>query len=110
LTIQPQYVEAEAGLAWALATAPEASLRNGNKAVELAAHVNESTHGNSALILHILAAAYAENNQFAEAVDTAQRALSLANGQHSAALGAAIQKELALYQAKAPYHAAPISQ
>jgi len=104
LAIQPQYIEAEKGLAWALATAPEASLRNGDKAVALATHVNESTHGNSALVLHILAATYAESNRFAEAVETAQRALALANDQHSAALAAAIQKELALYQANTPFH------
>ena len=107
LAIQPLYVEAEIGLAWALATAPETSVRNGSKAVELASQANDSVHGNNALVLHILAAAYAENNRFAEAVDTAQRALSLANDQRNAALAASIQKELALYQANTPYHAPP---
>jgi Flp pilus assembly protein TadD len=107
LDLQPHYLEAEGGLAWALATAPEALVRNGARAVELAQEANTLAHENNPLVMRILAAAYAEDNRFAEAIDTAQQALTLANSQRNGALAGVLEKELALYHAGLPFHNVP---
>jgi tetratricopeptide (TPR) repeat protein len=92
-------------LAWLLATCAEASLRDGKKAVELARQASALTGGNNLLVLHTLAAALAEAGQFPEAVETAQRALSLAAAQPDAGLAQTLQFELSLYQTGNPLHA-----
>jgi len=91
-------------LAWVLATCPEAALRDGNKAVELARQANALTGGENPIILHTLAAACAEAGRFSEAVETAQRALHLAGEQSNTVLAGQLQIEMKLYQAGSPYH------
>jgi tetratricopeptide (TPR) repeat protein len=91
-------------LAWLLATCPDASLRNGNKAVELARQANALTGGENPIILHTLAAALAEAGRFSEAVETAQRALHLAGAQSNTTLAGQLQAEMKLYQAGMPFH------
>ena len=86
-------------LAWLLATCPVASLRDGNKAVELARQANALTGGERPVILRTLAAALAEAGRFPAAVETAQRASSLAEAQSIPDLARQIQFELKLYQA-----------
>ena len=83
---------------------PEASLRDGNKAVELARQANGLTGGENPIILHTLAAAYAEAGRFSEAVETAQHAMRLAEAQSNAVLAGQLQSELILYQAGSPLH------
>ena len=104
LQIEPANPKALNNLAWLLATCPEASPRNGNKAVELARQANTLTGGKNPLILHTLAAALAEAGRFSEAVETAQRALQLAGAQSNTGLAGQLQSELKLYQAGNPYH------
>jgi tetratricopeptide (TPR) repeat protein len=104
LQIKPDYAKAQNDLAWLLATWPEASLRDGNKAVELAQQANALTGGENPLILHTLAAAFAEAGRFSEALETAQRALQLAGAQSNTGLAGQLQSELKLYQAGSPYH------
>jgi len=104
LQIEPADPSVQNNLAWLLATCPEASLRNGPKAVELAQKANTLTGGANPIILHTLAAAFAEDGQFPEAVETAQRALHLAGAQSNTRLAGALQSELKLYQAGTPFH------
>jgi tetratricopeptide (TPR) repeat protein len=104
LQIKPDYAKAQNDLAWLLATWPEASLRDGNKAVELAQQANALTGGENPLILHTLAAAFAEAGRFSEAVETAQRALQLAGAQSNTGLAGQLQSEMKLYQAGIPFH------
>jgi tetratricopeptide (TPR) repeat protein len=94
-------------LAWLLATAPQVSLRNGGKAVELARQASLLTGGENPVILRTLAAACAEAGRFAEAVETAQHALRLLQAQPDAAQTEALQSELKLYQAGSPFHSPP---
>ena len=54
--------------AWVLATNPNASVRNGMEAVELAERALKLSGGNEPAILGTLAAAYAEAGRFPEAV------------------------------------------
>jgi tetratricopeptide (TPR) repeat protein len=99
LKLSPTDPTFQGGLAWLLATCSKASLRNGSEAVELARRANESTGGENPIILHTLAAAYAEAGQFSEAVETARHALRLAEAQSNPGLAAAIQSEMKFYQA-----------
>jgi Flp pilus assembly protein TadD len=65
-------------VAWTLATNPNASIRNGAEAVEVALRANKLSGGNDPAILGTLAAAYAETGRFADAVRTADEAQRLA--------------------------------
>jgi tetratricopeptide (TPR) repeat protein len=104
LRLKPADPEIQNVLAWLLATAPEASLRDGSKAVELALQANKETGGENPAALHTLAAAYAEAGKFSEAVDAAQHALRLAEARTNSALAGTLQSELKLYLAGSPLH------
>ena len=104
LQIEPADPKVQNNLAWLLATCPEAPLRNGNKAVELARQANALTGGENPIILHTLAAAFAEAGRFSEAMETARRALRLAREQSNTGLTGALQSEIKLYQAGEPFH------
>jgi Flp pilus assembly protein TadD len=104
LASRPQYVPALNNLAWSLATSPDASLRNGAKAVQLARQANQLSDGKNPLILRTLAAACAENGQFAEATTTAGLALQQAAIQHNTALANSIESQSKLYEAGQPFH------
>ena len=58
--IAPDHLAAQKDLAWLRATCPEASLRNGNEALELAQRANRHCDGRRPDVLDALAAAYAE--------------------------------------------------
>jgi tetratricopeptide (TPR) repeat protein len=104
LQLEPADPKIQNNLAWLLATCPGASLRDGNKAVELARQANELTGGKNPIILHTLAAAFAEAGRFPEAVETAQRALHLAEAQSNPDLAGQLQSEMKLYEAGLPFH------
>jgi tetratricopeptide (TPR) repeat protein len=106
LAIQPDSAEPRrtlAGIAWRLATSPNASLRNGTKAMALAQQTDQLAHGSDPMMAAILAAACAEAGQFNQAVVAAQRASQLAAGQHNAVMVAAIEAQLNRYKAGAPF-------
>ena len=104
LTVKPDDAGVQNKLAWLLATSPQASLRNGDQAIELAHRANQLTGGSNPVILCTLAAAWAEAGRFPEAVATAQRALQLAEAQSNQALADDLRSELKLYQASIPFH------
>ena len=99
----PELFLAANNLAWMLATSSDPSIRNGAKAVQLAEQANDLSGGDP-LILHTLAAAYAENGQFAKAVEVAQHALEIAETNGITSLAESLRNKLALYQAGTPYH------
>ncbi|HEY2574587.1 MAG TPA: tetratricopeptide repeat protein, partial [Verrucomicrobiaceae bacterium] len=103
--IDPSDLGTLSNLAWLLATAPEPSLRDGPRALELARHASELSGGNHPTVLHTLAAAYAEDNRFDEAAQTAERALSLATAQGNNTLAEVIRNERTLYLAGQPVRA-----
>src|SRR5438046_8499811 len=61
----------QSNLVWVLATAPNASLRNGIRAVELAERALKLAGGVSPILHRTLAAAYAEASRFDDAIATA---------------------------------------
>ncbi len=72
LRLRPNRVIAMNQLAWALATCPEPSVRNGVEAIDLAQRAVDLSGGQEPAILDTLAAAYAETGRFSMAVQTAQ--------------------------------------
>jgi tetratricopeptide (TPR) repeat protein len=102
LKIDPGYLEAQNNLAYMLATCPQASLRNGARAVELASQASRATGGGNPVVLGTLAAAYAESGRYAEAVQTAKHALELATSQANQTLIDALRSQIALYKSGNP--------
>jgi Flp pilus assembly protein TadD len=97
-------------LAWVLATYPADTVRDGKRAVELATKAAALPGGQSPMVLRTLAAAYAEEGDFANAIDTAKRASDLANAQGNGSLVQTLRHELELYQKNTPYHEKPPEQ
>jgi len=103
LAWQPDLESAQGNLAWVLATSPQASLRNGAEAVQLAERADELTGGRDPLALRALAAACAENGDFPDAVAAAQHAVQDAMLQGNKQLAADIQGQLKFYQNNQPF-------
>jgi tetratricopeptide (TPR) repeat protein len=102
LQIKPANPKAQNNLAWVLATCPEASLRNGNRALELARQANELTGGGDPIVLHTLAAALAETGQFDDAKLKVQKAIELAPAAGRQDLEGQLKDELKQYEAGLP--------
>jgi len=90
-------------MAWAFATSPDASIRNGRAALILADRVYKRTNGQNPAAIDSLAAAQAECGQFNQAVQAAQVAIQLANSQGNKPLADAIVRRLQYYQQGKPY-------
>ena len=102
LRLKPDDPAALGRTARVLATSPEAHFRNGSEAVALAARAVQLSGGKDAALLDTLAAAYAEAERFGEAAATARRALGLAREKNQAEQAEAIERRLALYEARRP--------
>jgi protein O-mannosyl-transferase len=96
------FVAALNNLAWVLAAFPDASIRNGDKALRLAERANQLSGSKDPAVLRTLAAAYAENGRFTEATVTAETGLQLANAQDNSSLAKIFEGDLAHYRANAP--------
>ncbi len=107
LELEPKHLAAHLSLAWLLATCPEASLRDGGRAVALTQQAEQLAGGESPQLLDTLAAAYAEAGRFGDAVETAKRMLNLTATQNNKPLAQAIQSRLKLYEAGSSYHEKP---
>jgi Flp pilus assembly protein TadD len=77
LSFDPDNADAANNIAWVRATATDADLRDGRQALELAQRALRAG-GENPVVLRTLAAAQAENGQFAEAIATCQRGEELA--------------------------------
>lgn len=103
LAQQPGNVAVLNNLAWLLATCPDASVRDGGKALSLAQQADQLTGGKQPVILHTLAAAYAESAHFPQAVTTAEVALNTATRQGNSALVGALHEQLRHYRLGQPF-------
>lgn len=104
--VAPENAIANNSVAWLLATCPDAVIRNGRravelatKAVELAKATRESFHNE----LDTLAAAHAEAGNFDEAVKLQQQAVALAPNDNKTDF----ESRLKLFQAGQPYRELP---
>ena len=102
LEIDPNQLNAATNLAWILATSPDPATRDGAKAVELAERVSQHAGHPNAIVLRALAAAYAENGRFSDAVNTAEEASELAKAQGDAALAEDLQRAISNYRMNRP--------
>jgi protein O-mannosyl-transferase len=105
--LQPNNLRAVNQLAWAMATDPEASVRNGPEAAELAQWAVKLSRGLEPIPLGTLAAAYAEMGRFTEAVTIADRAIALATARNDATTADALRRQNQRYRAGSPYHEQP---
>jgi protein O-mannosyl-transferase len=103
LELAPESIATLTNLAWLMATSQEASLRNGPKAVEFAGQADRLAGGTNTLVLRTLAAAYAENGEFANAIKTARSAIQLARMHGEDSLTTDLDQQIALYQLSMPY-------
>ena len=88
-------------LAWLYATCPQAECRDGTKAVAHASRACELRNWKNLICIAILAAAYAEAEDFDAAVKWQTKALELAPDDEE--LKAKLRSRRELYQAKKPY-------
>jgi protein O-mannosyl-transferase len=102
--ISRQDPTARNNLAWLLATSSDASIRDGNRAIEMAEQAVRLSGGKDPNYLRTLAASCAEAGRFAEAKETARRASQEAQDQGNSTLANAIRNDLALYELDLPYH------
>ena len=103
LELAPKSISTLTNLAWLLATSQDASLRNGAKAIELATQADGLVGGTNTLVLRTLAAAYAENGEFTNAIRTARSAMQLARMHGEDSLTADLDQQIRLYQLGMPY-------
>jgi tetratricopeptide (TPR) repeat protein len=97
---RPDSTPALVALAWLLATAPDASLRDAREAVRLAERAVDLTERHEPAVLDILAAAYAAAEQFDRAIGVSQAALDL---KPADVLAVAIRQRQDLYRRREPY-------
>ena len=102
--LNPQLPEALSGLAWILATDPDATNRNGAQAAILAERACALTGYSNPVFVMVLGAAYAESGRFAEAVQAADRSLQLAQATGDQGTADRVGRCLELYRANRPYH------
>jgi len=103
IELEPGNAKAMNNLAWVLATCPDASIRNGVRALALARQLNNLANGRSPWVLSTLAAAYAETGRFTEAKAAANQALKLSDTQSITALSNALKSQLQSYETNRPY-------
>lgn len=87
-------------LAWLRATCPEAEIRNGKEAVELALKACELTEWKNWNIIDTLAAAYAERGDFDQAIKYQKQVIEISKSSNDYDK---IKQHLALYEQHTPY-------
>ncbi|MGA7274719.1 MAG: tetratricopeptide repeat protein, partial [Candidatus Udaeobacter sp.] len=105
IALAPEDPHSRINIAWVLATAPDASLRDGIKAVEFAQQAMELSGGNDPNFLRTLAAAYAETGRFPEAITTAKQAILIATMQGKSRFAKVLDGDLGLYREHVPLRA-----
>ena len=104
IRLRPDYVDALSDLAWMLATASDARVRDAAEALRLAKHAADLTGQRDAGILETLAAAYAEGGQFDDAVRTVEQAIELCDPATEKDLLKTLQEGLQLFRSGRPMH------
>jgi len=80
------YPQAQSNLAWVLATCPQDSARDGQRALAIMQQLMSDQRRQNPYLLDTLAAAFAETGQFEQAIVTQQQAITLLQQQSSSQL------------------------
>jgi len=104
--VNPGDVAIVNNLAWLLATSPEATHRDGPRAVRLAEWACKTTSYKSPPLLDSLAAAYAQIGQFDQAIRTTEQAIEIVRRNPKASTET-LESRLKLYRAGLPYREPP---
>jgi tetratricopeptide (TPR) repeat protein len=104
VALRPEWSDAAGQLAWIWSTHPNPAIRNGAGAVQVAERAVAAANRKDMRLLSVLAAAYAENGRFADAIRTAEEAIQLALSRGQTDHAKAIERKLELYRAGKPYH------
>lgn len=107
IRIDPAFDEALRDLAWLRATCPDVKFRNGEEAVRLARKACEVTEWKDRECLDALAAAYAENGDFDQAIEWEKKAIELSalpqDSRNWESWRSKARERLKLYQQHKPY-------
>ncbi len=93
------------GLAWVLATCPDASVRDGKQAIEIAGKSCDLSNWKDWRYIDTLAAAHAEAGDFERAIDYAKQAGKMPG--MTDAQRDEVRRHLDAYEKKTPYHEEP---
>jgi tetratricopeptide (TPR) repeat protein len=107
LKLAPEDLRVLKDLAWLLATHPSTPVRQPQEALALAQRARTLTGGRDPEALDALAAAYAGQGRYAEAVATARQAYASAVRLRNEPLAGRLQERLQLYQWECPYYENP---
>lgn len=100
----PDWVQPRSAAAWILATHPDATVRDPQRAMLLARQVDQWTRQSNPQVLDTLAAAYAATGEFERAVEAAERALLLSQREGDQAHIRSVRLRLEMYRSAQPYH------
>jgi tetratricopeptide (TPR) repeat protein len=103
MSLDGSRVSAKAGAAWLMATAPDASVRNGEQAVSLAKDAIGMSSSDDPNLMDVLAAAYAESGEFDRASSEIAHGISAADATRNKDLSAAMRARQQLYLKKKPF-------
>jgi Flp pilus assembly protein TadD len=103
LSFKPDWPDCMNNLALLISIYPQIKNRDTNEAVSLASRACQLTNYKDPVFLCTLAAAYASAGRFSEAVDTANKALYLADVTNQSQIRNAIQYHLSFYKQGKPY-------
>jgi tetratricopeptide (TPR) repeat protein len=101
--IDPSNLDAANLLAWILATHSDPAVRSPAEAIALAEHVCRQSNHQQPGYIDTLAAAYAAAGRYADAIDTATKAIQLGMATRQIALTVNIQERRRLYRDSKPY-------
>ena len=102
--IDPREANARNNMAWVLATSSDPAIRNGTRAVGLAAQAVKISEGKDAIFLRTLAASYGECGKFTDAMAAAEKGREIAISRGDSHLVRTLERDIALYRADTPLH------
>jgi tetratricopeptide (TPR) repeat protein len=102
LRLQPDKLGPQISLAWVLATTSDSAIRNGAEALDLAQRARRAANGRNLMTFRVLAAALAEQGQFAQAIETARDGMRRGDAMGQFSLVGSLQEDLVLYQQGIP--------
>ncbi|HWB61494.1 MAG TPA: tetratricopeptide repeat protein [Chthoniobacteraceae bacterium] len=98
VALKPDNAIYQDDLAWVLSASPDPALRDGKKALELAAKASASAGGKNPLYLRTLGAAYAQTGDFAHAAESLRKAIDIVEAGSRGVQATELRRELKLYE------------